>query len=219
MQIEEAIPEPNVVDPLLDGIDCGSFLRNEQNALPDGDVARDQVGDGLAFPCARWPLNDQVLSLQGGVDRPLLTGVRIEHEELLLRGDEVGCVLPRVTDVLPEGVLALGISSECCNQRVLFKRFSCALKVRNHWQVGVFQVFDRMTIELLNFEVCRTLRSKELPELLFCGVLQLFEALVLDAYCHSALQVEDQDGVDLRFGVDKPELGIDEGSPFVLQFD
>ena len=76
-----------------------------------------------------------------------------------------------------------------------------------------------MTIELSNFEVCRTLRSKELPELLFCGLLQLFEALVLDTYCHSALQVEDQDGVDLWFGVDKPELGIDEGPPFVLQFD
>ena len=31
--------------------------------------------------------------------------------------------------------------------------------------------------------------------------------------------MEDQDGIDFRFGVDKPELGIDESASFVLQFD
>jgi hypothetical protein len=83
MQVEHQLAETPLRQPLGHGIDRRAFLGHEQHLLATGNQRPDQVRDRLALARPRRPLDDQAPPGQHRVDRVVLAGIGIQHQELI----------------------------------------------------------------------------------------------------------------------------------------
>ncbi|HTZ88183.1 MAG TPA: hypothetical protein VMB05_16075 [Solirubrobacteraceae bacterium] len=58
MQVENEVAKTDVGQTFQNGIDRGTLLGHEQDALAAGDERRDEIRDGLAFAGPRRSLDD-----------------------------------------------------------------------------------------------------------------------------------------------------------------
>ena len=77
VQLQAGSTEAHLRQPALHDLERRELLRHEQHAAPVQHRLGDDVGDGLAFPRPRWPLDHQVPAATDGFDCQRLAAIDI----------------------------------------------------------------------------------------------------------------------------------------------
>ncbi|MNU89669.1 hypothetical protein D3C71_795150 [compost metagenome] len=85
VQLQAQRPQPDVLQPPLDHLQCRHLLRDEQHLAPIAHRSGDQVGDRLRLARARRALDDQVVTASHAFDGQCLRAVAV-HDVLELGG-------------------------------------------------------------------------------------------------------------------------------------
>ena len=79
VEFEADVVEAHLVQPVVNNVEGGHFLGDEQNRLTVMHGRRDNIRDRLRFAGSRRTLDDKVAPGANGLDHPRLRGVRVDN--------------------------------------------------------------------------------------------------------------------------------------------
>ena len=117
------------------------FSATKQGRFTTGGEGCDEIGDRLALAGTGRPDDDQIASLQRGIDDSGLRAVSVQDEELVFWRRIVGNCAHIIAEAAYRNVSQVvagdGIARECGDELVLVDSRMCVLEITHHWQFGV----------------------------------------------------------------------------------